>query len=335
MLVPLPDAEQDWPISFAPSKPGPPKPVEESQIAPKIVVPDRLPSRVHRLVRDARAAFNEKWYSEHGRVFMPKGGLGLLVAPGSAKRALRIMDTLLKACETRGWTTGMTPEYRPCTIVRVQDCVLHIVIEEGLRQSPRELDEWEKKWAIEHPSKRDPYELVPNGRLKLKVCGVKFMHSGEWRDGKRRRVEDMLDDVIAHIGAAPEEKRREDEARAEAEERRREQERLRQAEEERRKERLRVWLAEKARVDELLADAEAAEQSRTVRAYIAAWIVKTEAAAGAKITPGSEADKWVTWARAQADRLDPLTESPPSLLDDKKPDDPDDDDDDDELGGLF
>jgi hypothetical protein len=35
-----------------------------------------------------------------------------------------------------------------------------------------------------------------------------------------------------------------------------------------------------------------------------------------QIAQGSEAEKWLTWASQQADRFDPLTKSPLSILDD-------------------
>jgi hypothetical protein len=37
-----------------------------------------------------------------------------------------------------------------------------------------------------------------------------------------------------------------------------------------------------------------------------------------KIVQGSDADKWVTWARMQADRLDPLTDMRPAGLADER-----------------
>jgi hypothetical protein len=47
MRDPLPEPDRDWEIRFAPSQPGPSKPVAES---PRIVVPDHL-VRPHRLDR--------------------------------------------------------------------------------------------------------------------------------------------------------------------------------------------------------------------------------------------------------------------------------------------
>ncbi len=35
------------------------------------------------------------------------------------------------------------------------------------------------------------------------------------------------------------------------------------------------------------------------------------------VEPGSELAKWIEWAHQQADRLDPLCPSPPSILDEE------------------
>ena len=80
-----------------------------------------------------------------------------------------------------------------------------------------------------------------------------------------------------------------------------------------------IWRpAEQARVDALLADAEAWDQSHKLRAYINACVAKSQASAktaDSDIGAANEFRKWVAWAHAQTDRLDPLTESPPSVLD--------------------
>ena len=36
------------------------------------------------------------------------------------------------------------------------------------------------------------------------------------------------------------------------------------------------------------------------------------------IKDGSEADQWIQWAVCQADRMDPLIENPPSVIDEKE-----------------
>ena len=40
--------------------------------------------------------------------------------------------------------------------------------------------------------------------------------------------------------------------------------------------------------------------------------------AHAEIQEGSDLARWLTWASEQAHRLDPLVESPPSIIDEKK-----------------
>jgi hypothetical protein len=312
---PLPDADCDWEITFKPSQPGPPEVEDDPRARPRLPVPRAL-RKPHRLIREARRALEAAW-AEHGLLCAPRGCLDIQVSKKSLQRACRIMDTLIKGCEQCGWALRVPATGWSATIVNADGCDVRVRLVEALRQVPRELSETEKVWEAQcaRPRKRPPYDLAPNGRLKLRIDCPDAWRYGLWHDGKRRRLEDMLDDVLASIAGMREAKLRADKARAAAEERRREQERLRLEEEERKKERLRIRMAEQARVDELVADAEAWELSRKIREYIAAWIARKEAAANAKITPGSEADKWIIWALAQADRLDPLTESPPSILD--------------------
>lgn len=93
-----------------------------------------------------------------------------------------------------------------------------------------------------------------------------------------------------------------------------------------REQELKQWERDKARyeeqrrVDELLANAEAWHKSEKLRAYINAYmelVKKAVKMAGTKIHPKSEIGRWETWAKQQADRLDPLVKSPPSILDDE------------------
>ena len=79
---------------------------------------------------------------------------------------------------------------------------------------------------------------------------------------------------------------------------------------------------EKQRVNKLLVDAENHEKSRQLRAFIAA--VENERLKGNPVyVSDDEYDAWLSWARDQADRLDPLTDSPPSILDEIDPDEDD------------
>jgi len=110
-----------------------------------------------------------------------------------------------------------------------------------------------------------------------------------------------LSNVLIRMEGLSAFKRQKDKDAAEAE-------KLRQEEAERQKEREKERLAEKARVDKLLIDAEKWDQSQKLRKYIDACQAKAQVAAQ-EIEADNELAKWFTWAREQANRLDPLAGS--------------------------
>jgi hypothetical protein len=133
-------------------------------------------------------------------------------------------------------------------------------------------------------------------------------------------LEDELDDLIAgwiRTAGRLRAGRREE---AEARERWEEEARLRQEREEllrrRREDLTRRQAAEQARVDELLRRARAWREARLVREYFAA-VAEASAAGGAEPSEAAAFEEYLQWAREQADRLDPLTPSPPSVLDER------------------
>ena len=103
-----------------------------------------------------------------------------------------------------------------------------------------------------------------------------------------------------------------------AEEKRRREEAQKQWEEQERR-RAEMWekvQAEQRRVSRLLSDADDWRQSGLLREYIEA--VKMSAQAKELSTEEqSETNAWIRWASEQADRLDPLRPSSPSVLDDQ------------------
>jgi len=55
------------------------------------------------------------------------------------------------------------------------------------------------------------------------------------------------------------------------------------------------------------------QRAQTIRNFLQAC--KATAAQAGSSQPREEFDRWYKWAEAQADWLDPLTESPPTILD--------------------
>jgi hypothetical protein len=105
--------------------------------------------------------------------------------------------------------------------------------------------------------------------------------------------------------------------------------RKRAAEEEERRRRAEEWAqleaavkAERSRVRALEDAAAKWVQDEQVRSFISA----AQAAAaqhGQSTDPGTQFGDWIIWARQQADRIDPLKESPPSIIDRIEEPDPD------------
>ena len=86
---------------------------------------------------------------------------------------------------------------------------------------------------------------------------------------------------------------------------------------ERRREILRRQIErEQERLDVLNEQARAWQEAQQLRAYILA-VRSAGFYAQRSITGGRDLDDWCTWALEQANRLDPTTTSPPSVLDHK------------------
>jgi hypothetical protein len=102
------------------------------------------------------------------------------------------------------------------------------------------------------------------------------------------------------------------EPRAEQEE----AERRRRAWETERTEKLRFIREEEEGVKALYAEADAWHRRRRLRVYLDAVRAAAIAEHG-EVQQGSDLDRWLVWAADQADRIDPLAESPPSILDEK------------------
>jgi len=118
-----------------------------------------------------------------------------------------------------------------------------------------------------------------------------------WSDG-RRRLEEILNDVVARMVAVADLKRtrRQERELRDREQREAEQRQAALDEENRR---------EEARGQELLRQAALWRRSERLRVYIDA-IERAATAQGVRFVPDSEPQRWFAWARGYADQLDPL-----------------------------
>ena len=238
-----------------------------------------------------------------------KGCLDIRVAPDSFDRALRIMDALVKAIEKRGFKLCQNSKIDGGVSVGVNGEMLSFILDERVMRNDHLLNEEEKKkiakdrWYLHSLPK---YDYVPTGKLSLRIEGW-YDSRSTWGDAKIQRVENCLNDFLAGLVRTAAEKKA-------TREKREQEERERQEEQCCREERARLRKEEQARVVALENDTENWHKSQRIRAYMGAVRGDAIEKHGA-VVPGSELDEWLAWAALQADRLDPLVESPLSILD--------------------
>jgi hypothetical protein len=275
---------------------GPAAEQEAFERAPEnlIVVSDSLRS-AHPLVR--RAAETIKggdWRDPH---------LDIDVSRDCLNRALRIMDALVKAFETRGWSIslGSGDDRKSYVIVLGQ----HVPF--GVREKLKHIKNDPAK-PVRLPSGQtytpyqSPYQEVRSGQLALVIrqswgYGV---HKS-WNDTASWRVEDRLNAFVVGIVAY---------AADELERHRRyeENERVRLEAERRRLEEARRREEEAARGRELERQAESWSKSQRIVAYLAA-VREAAMQKGIPVEPGSPLEKWLQWASAYARLLNPIAET--------------------------
>jgi hypothetical protein len=142
-----------------------------------------------------------------------------------------------------------------------------------------------------------------------------------WRDAKKQRLEECLNKVVAGMVRCAARKKQHQEEQERRAQKMREEELRRKEEAERRAEKRRLIQAEQVRVDSLMQKAQNWTSSQVLRRYIDARRQKHLADHGS-IAPNDDFALWLEWATQQADRLDPLVESPQSILDEPVPEEP-------------
>lgn len=234
----------------------------------------------HLLVERSRKSI-DRTNLDKGCVVGRRYGLDVRVSPKSLDRALKIMDILIKKLETKGAQVSIIKkDYKSATSVNLSGAAF-------------EIDIYEKMNIIK--SSHDKFgfnrlDYIPNGHLVLRIKNV-YASRSEWRDGKRNKVEDLIDNFIDGLHAAV---AREKEIQKRNDEWRKEQVKREEAE--------RLKALEQERIDNLEKDAINWQRGQMIHAYveavIAAYIQKN-----GKVQPGSEFDQWKTWASSQATRL--------------------------------
>jgi len=293
--------------------------LERAMTLPPVLVAASL-HNLHPLIRKTRDALENQTYEDHGLV-SPSGMrtdpvVEVRVAKSTIRRALLFMDALFKAIEKVGGaiTIEKLNHWQPAvTVIRFAEIVVASVrLRERYKQVKRP-ENTKDRWT--YPT----HDFKPTGRLVLDHAPHSYKHPYcEDSEKTDRRIESHVNKLILQwVNEAGRTRIR---RREEAEEQRirAEEERLRQerdAELKRRRDDLqRQQKAEQAKIDHLLAESENWRKSQLVRSYLAE-IEQVLSKRTQPVESDSDLAKWIHWAYQQADRLDPLIKSPPSILD--------------------
>lgn len=278
----------------------------------------------HPLVKASMPLLRVSRCSQYGLLIPAVGCVCVSVSKSRLRRALLIMDALIRCFERRGYTvTCPAREDKLCeTRVTIMGVEVPFRIDEYLLEKSGGLTGASPEKASFRLHRPWRYgKVTPSGRLLLSVdearCKWGVRWSGlrlKWQDGKRQRLEDMIGDIVAGLDQLASYMKTEKE-NDEKRERERRAEEERKAEVERRRQAMIARISEeRRRVKELREEAANWHESRTLRQYIEA-VRQSAGERGGDVSADSETGKWLTWAAQQADRLDPLAESPPSVLD--------------------
>jgi hypothetical protein len=284
---------------------------EEKRPENRIVVQERLhaPSE---LVAAAKTALQGVKEDSIGFVAPPSGCLAIVVSRAQIPRALRVADALLKAAISRGWSARVSQK---TTYLTVDAVPISLTIEEGMETTEQPVKpELGDGYSFNY--ERRNFEKRPSGLLSISIKEDEsiYPHTQQrsWNESDKRPIEDSLNSVLAgliKLAAAVKAHRERKEIEARAEEARRqrveaalvEQKKLRAA-----------FDAEESRLEELRRQARAWREAKNLRRYVAEGCKRMR---GDASTPEGNLERWAEWALAQADRLDPFSPSPPSILD--------------------
>lgn len=280
---------------------------------PTVTVADHATTH-HPVVRSIRQALRRPDGAESDAL-RGSGRAVLSVSSKTKARAFRIFDALFHALEQRGHSVVFTTvsenplRYDLKVVVEGKPSV-SVWLTEHISRSDHVMTEKEKADKARYGwSFATKYDYAPSGRLIVEI-GRPWRPEGmqrRWSDGKTRLVEEQLGEVVVGIEQSAEAWRVIEEDRAR--ERREHEDTQKRADEER--ERAEYFRA-------LRRDLTLMAQNWDAAAKIRSFLGAVEEAVPVS-DRGDAFRKWLTWADAEADALDPLT-APYLIARDVEPD---------------
>lgn len=237
--------------------------------------------------------------------------LDIRVSPDALDRALRMMDALVRALETRGLKVELKDIDRPgyarasnVTAVVVDGELLAFALWERYSlettdpgKPPKNLD---TSAAEAWTRFRRRTDRVPNGRFALAIRDREFYGGKTFTDSPKTKIESSLNAFVAELyAAAADIKQRRVSAEVARVERAKEQERAYKAEERRQAEERRLKDFEEL-LERWHFSRDARELVREVRTLLTQR--------GLRVSRGGHIEEWLQWITMQAEKADPLAD---------------------------
>jgi len=284
-----PDSEEEDPSI-------PPIDIPEGEVPPELSDP-------HPLIKKTRDTLEDARVDNYGRVGLNSRGspsVSVNVSPDALPRALRILDSLVKAAESIGWEACASNERNNASCLKVEGEEIPLRITEKTDREETGIPETER------PFRDRKYTYTPTGRLYLTFPFVHPTPEGrkKWTESEERSLEEMIPSVLERAHEAAYQLKRKRKERRREQQIRKEKRRKREAKKTRREN-------EKRRRKELEEEATQWQKSQTLRHYIeeVARRAETQSLTDEK---RREIEDWLGWAREHADRLDPLSDGLPA-----------------------
>ncbi len=253
--------------------------------------------KAHPLIRACRELLEKAEPDKYGRVGpnWRQRCINITVTKQNLKRALLILDTIFRALESKGYKAELSEDRyeRLETVIKIGDEKVRIKMMERTLRRDRELTEKEK--AERYVWNRHVYE--PTDILNFSIEEYHGPTQKIWTDKKRQPLEEVLDEIVNGIVATGDALRLYRIAEAEREQRR--------AEQARREHELRqLYEQELNRRRSLEQQADRWEKAAQLRAFITACEARLKH--HGTDDQNASAKRWLEWARASAEELDPL-----------------------------
>ncbi len=274
--------------------------VRQVEFRKPIVVPDKL-KNPHPLIRACkdelkwRDNFKYGWNPHH----FSKDNVSILVHKKARARAFRIMDAFIKAIEARGHEVIISDSYYGggCALIFGQEIRFDMRDRDWVREEDSEIGATSFGWSWEDKPIRIRRGLVFRVYKSWNSgCGKRT-----WSDGKRQRLENLLDPIFLEVLRLARIDRRHQIEMEHWERERKEKERVRRIEEERR-------IAEQRRRQDLIRATNRWRRSRELLEFIDAMDQRLR-----DETTGKK--EILQWARTLAAEMDPLSAPSHELID--------------------